>query len=89
MDTMQTVNMNEDNSTEVFLIPRGGDGSKMEFVKYSDFLEVSAKLEALQNKSKDCFFAGFELSKFFPSDTDISKKWDEYRDSLSGCNEEI
>ena len=49
--------------------------------------QLQEKIKFLKATAKDAFFAGFELSKFFPSDSDISKKWDEYRDSVGLKND--
>lgn len=78
---MESCNMTEDNSVEIYNIPCG-DVVKMEFVKYYDFIELQKKADLFETIAKEAFFAGFELSKFFPSDSDISKKWIEYKESM-------
>lgn len=78
---MQNENMTNDPSLEVFSIPCG-DLGRMELVKHSDFVALEKKLKMIEASTKDAFFAGFKLSKYFPSDTDISPKYDEYINSL-------
>ena len=78
---MESCNMTENNSVEVFSKPHG-EATAADFVKYSDFVALEEKIKLFEAIAKDAFFAGFELSKFFPSDSDISKKWNEYRDSI-------